>query len=1514
MNDRAIRQKKRRGGFTLAEFLVVIAIIMILAGVSFVAAIRYQSRLRRLEMDQTAKEIFLAAQNQLSLSQAEGAIERLLKTGADTEEKLGIPLTAEGQDGIYCVLYQPGEEERCGEIRNRLLPFGSIDETVRTDGSYLIFYEPGAGAVRAVWYSDRYVFVEDDIESTMLSEAAADPDKREHYTGANEAFAGHGQPVGYYGGDSVENPMIDPDTALETPDVKIVNNDILYACVNDPNMMKTIGNSSSYQIQLYLEGLSSGAKGWIDLKSADGRIQKQWTSGGYQIILDDITTPGHHFADLNKDVGSIVAFENEKRLIPGEDIRLYAQASISGKTGSTVTSASKQENSLFAGKRTDKVLIGSIRHLENLDYKISGFNPDRDASELELQPQTAADGTQQYTALQQKHISWTEFCGFVQPITNHQNPSICYRENGKQTGAGYFAPVEPQFALHYDGNTRSIANIPVKTAGEQPGGVFGSVTKNLTVSRLKVVAADITSAASGGALIGAGSGADLKITVDNVMIQYPKVLTTTKKYPTDTKEIDAGAVIGNFDGKELTIRRTMAANTYHSGFSAQADSKAPADLSAEVEKKFRIRASYGIAGGLAGAVKQGTVTISDSAAAVYVDGGDYAGGLIGAARGASTVSIDSCYVGGHTANKKFLTDPVPGEIASDAYDGTQGRFNIVSRSTYAGGLAGMLPDSSSISHTYVSASVYSATYGDVANPAAGEDGALTIPEADAPQKQGAFVARYVSPAQAVRDGAAADALQFSCCYTSALVNGRKALVYPETLKDFFESETRSANKAYPYDQTLGAVYPMPTVFRLNKQDASSSTAGIPGLCAVHVGDWQEFQAESTADKMKLHNGNRLWLDYEISMPEDTGTATNPAIKYLTYSIAEKPEDDDDDDEENWPTVYYVVAVNCRDLSATQYVVLDNANNVAQGKWNENGVKTLDNPSRRIEFIYENGKTKIRLYLDNLSVSSAAYQALPSLNNSGNLKTLKAGADIRVRVCEELRVPNRSDKYADDNSMFAGVQLNEDKKTYTAFVSNIRHLENLNFFHGDDGINKIEVTKAVQTDNILWQEDAEVSSNTEAYCKEIAEAYPNENVGIYGGNSKLSTNGSFYPIMNEELQSYDGGGYTISKLNVGEFGGKGSALFQKNSHLTISRLNLKDPVIETSQAAAGIIAEAAGNQYSGDWNESHLYLSDVHVYGNDMRIRGGSITGGIAANVSVNKFRMENVSVYGRNALVGSKNGSGDIGGLIGSLRADEEMHMQNSMFSGYLSGKNIKSNAGGLIGKLDVSQKNNEAGNTKIVLENCYVAGRNAAYPYSDYIADDQLQNGNNISGAYNVGGLIGYGLGALRISNCFSMAGVRSYTQGYQSGVGGLIGKYEKSGKLQIVSCYSGGFVSKDGGGADPKMGCFIGYTDTTGPWNNMIPQINLISDCAYIAWDGLAGIKPIATSTPESIDGVTPCIPGQETMSGLLPSSDAEKAEQTYSYEMPMTASYPYKIWTTEPDESGNQRRTYRGDWIAQ
>lgn len=206
MEQKRQNKQKRRAAFTLAEFLTVIAIVGILASLSFVAVIHYQRKLRRLEMDQTAKEIFLAAQNHLTLEVSSGTIPRLLHMEAQGEfsddqkqAKLGISvdntvLAEEKEGNIYGVLYVPekqagqpeSEQEESGgemalasanvteEIRQRLLPFGSIDETVRGDGSYLIFYDPEAGLVREVWYSDHYQFVQTDIGSEALMAAASD--------------------------------------------------------------------------------------------------------------------------------------------------------------------------------------------------------------------------------------------------------------------------------------------------------------------------------------------------------------------------------------------------------------------------------------------------------------------------------------------------------------------------------------------------------------------------------------------------------------------------------------------------------------------------------------------------------------------------------------------------------------------------------------------------------------------------------------------------------------------------------------------------------------------------------------------------------------------------------------------------------------------------------------------------------------------------------------------------------------------------------------------------------------------------------------------------------------------------------------------------------------------------------------------------------------------------------------------------------------------------------------------
>ena len=61
----------RAVGFTMAEMLIVIAILGILAGVAFVAVQQHQKSVTQLQYDTIAKEIFVAAQNHLTLAKSE---------------------------------------------------------------------------------------------------------------------------------------------------------------------------------------------------------------------------------------------------------------------------------------------------------------------------------------------------------------------------------------------------------------------------------------------------------------------------------------------------------------------------------------------------------------------------------------------------------------------------------------------------------------------------------------------------------------------------------------------------------------------------------------------------------------------------------------------------------------------------------------------------------------------------------------------------------------------------------------------------------------------------------------------------------------------------------------------------------------------------------------------------------------------------------------------------------------------------------------------------------------------------------------------------------------------------------------------------------------------------------------------------------------------------------------------------------------------------------------------------
>ena len=75
-------------GVTLAEVLLVLAIISVLSGVGFVEVNAYMRDMTKLEYDGYAKEIFVAAQNHLAMAESQGYLGRV-KSEEDTRDAFG---------------------------------------------------------------------------------------------------------------------------------------------------------------------------------------------------------------------------------------------------------------------------------------------------------------------------------------------------------------------------------------------------------------------------------------------------------------------------------------------------------------------------------------------------------------------------------------------------------------------------------------------------------------------------------------------------------------------------------------------------------------------------------------------------------------------------------------------------------------------------------------------------------------------------------------------------------------------------------------------------------------------------------------------------------------------------------------------------------------------------------------------------------------------------------------------------------------------------------------------------------------------------------------------------------------------------------------------------------------------------------------------------------------------------------------------------------------------------------
>ena len=326
-------------GFTLAELLAVLAITVILLAIGMVAILHYSNVLKLTEMDNNSKEIFIAAQNHLTHAQASGAL-KSYDIANNADGKLGTAMTNEPSDfqeatgktwpengrdadnAYYYIVYKPGDTStRNDTILKGILPFGSIDENLRTDGYYIIEYNIKTATVYGVFYNDaKTLSTSDESAGSYLNSTAADSKVRADSDSGKSArmgyksVAGEGFVLGYYGGAMV-NVL---GTKITAPTIEVSNGNKLQVKVTDPNYFRSGGGTQlKTYINLTVTGLQSGSTKTLTLdlntsgdkgaKTNDNKIYyDSWsvksndgnTAKEYTINLDDITRVGGHFAEM----------------------------------------------------------------------------------------------------------------------------------------------------------------------------------------------------------------------------------------------------------------------------------------------------------------------------------------------------------------------------------------------------------------------------------------------------------------------------------------------------------------------------------------------------------------------------------------------------------------------------------------------------------------------------------------------------------------------------------------------------------------------------------------------------------------------------------------------------------------------------------------------------------------------------------------------------------------------------------------------------------------------------------------------------------------------------------------------------------------------------------------------------------------------------------------------------------------------------------------------------------------
>lgn len=649
---------KKKKGYTLAEVLATVAILLILMAIVVPAIFSIRKNLRQKALDNKAELIYTAVQNNLVKLQSNG--NSSLYDGEKTANAMErTPSDATKEQKLYYAL--SSEKANTTRAASVLVTTDTVDGELYNN-YWVVEYNPESASVYAVFYSES-----DSIKPY-------DPNVYDSFRYKDNRLS-DGARIGYYGGDALDGS----NTAVLAPKITVTNEEKLVATItcmrqgqdNKPLSFDVVLTDDKGN-QLNLKYKASGdklvhAKDDLhvgDMSEKDTNEESSIVGRSYtlKITLDDLTSDATRFVSLYGEKNSYLKSTNTKALRAGTALNIKVTVrSENHKIDGLFTQY--DTNSLFADKSTsENAAIYYGRHLQNLDQE-SGVAEDIKTAKLgnsihfEKQEEKEKDDT----------TSWYSCYGnkAFTPITNKNLESFI----GDKSMAIYHLNVK---------NGVDITTADGSATGRKGAGLFAVLKDSMTVENLRLAGTTIAITGEGkekvsvGAIAGETTGS-AKITNCEVYLDTEDIEGKNENDVWISGAGIQGGLIGHTNsgsdsGSSVTIDNSFAATVMDGRENGTTGDLigtvggliGQADCAVSIKNCYADSYLTGdVTGGLIGSVNSGSVNVEYCYTAGYQNPANHGGGLVASSVDSNALKIKNSYtVATYLENSESNNNPV----------------------------------------------------------------------------------------------------------------------------------------------------------------------------------------------------------------------------------------------------------------------------------------------------------------------------------------------------------------------------------------------------------------------------------------------------------------------------------------------------------------------------------------------------------------------------------------------------------------------------------------------------------------------------------------------------------------------------------------------------------------------------------------------------------------------------------------------------------------------------------------